>query len=86
MKTPVSISVVKINFVLIYFLESYETLCTIRADTSNVKAAVVRGPFGIIFMQEYDVVLSCGKTELTAYIRWTEDVSRSLTRHGDNTC
>ena len=58
--------------------ESFSTLCTIHADTSRVAKKECKGPQGIYYTQKYDIVLSCGLTELKARISWKDNKVRSV--------
>ncbi|KAI0701306.1 hypothetical protein BC835DRAFT_1404545 [Cytidiella melzeri] len=51
----------------------FTTLCTINADTSHVVKRKQRGTNGVFYQQEFNVVLSCGQTEMKAQIRWVEN-------------
>lgn len=53
--------------------KSFSTLCTIHADTSRVTKKECKGPQGIYYTQKYDIVLSCGLTELKARISWKDN-------------
>lgn len=53
----------------------FQTLCTIKADatqlTQNLKP--LRGPLGVYYRRDYDVVLSFGLTELKAQLSWIDN-------------
>lgn len=49
-------------------------MCTIVADTSDIESAPRSGKDGDYFVQLFDVVLDCGKTEWNAYLRWEHEV------------
>lgn len=49
-------------------------MCTIVADTSNIESSARSGKDGDYFVQLFDVVLGCGKTEWNAYLRWKHEV------------
>ena len=49
-------------------------MCTIKADISNVDVAIGPGPAGLVLVRAFDVVLTCGATEMKAHIRWEEKV------------
>ncbi|KAL1941016.1 hypothetical protein VTO73DRAFT_7652 [Trametes versicolor] len=53
--------------------ECYTTLCTVTADTSAVVKTPYRGPCGFYYIQNFDIILQCGLTELQAQIRWKQD-------------
>ncbi|EKM51021.1 uncharacterized protein PHACADRAFT_212923 [Phanerochaete carnosa HHB-10118-sp] len=53
--------------------EMFSTLCTIYADTSKVVKQKHQGPKGVYYTQKFDVVLSCGTTEMKAQICWMEN-------------
>lgn len=53
--------------------KNFSTLCTVRADTSQIIKKKHRGPKGIYYTQEYDIVLSCGLTELKARLCWKDN-------------
>ncbi|GJE90679.1 HSP70 family protein [Phanerochaete sordida] len=53
--------------------ECFTTLCTIHADTSRVARQKKQSSNGHYYIQEFDVVLSCGLTEMTAQIAWFEN-------------
>ena len=53
-------------------------MCTIHANTSKVAKAKKKGPNGAYYVQEFEIVLLCGLTELKAQIRWKENVSGFL--------
>ncbi len=55
-------------------LDLYVPLCTIAADTSKVYKKPQRAAEGKYFVQEYDIVLMCGSTEMRAFISWMENV------------
>ena len=46
------------------------TLCSVSADTSKVAKIEVRGPKGLYFRQDYELVLLVGRTEMKAQIAW----------------
>ncbi|KAH9933533.1 hypothetical protein B0H21DRAFT_699461 [Amylocystis lapponica] len=52
----------------------YSTLCTVRADVSRVPRTPIDGDNGIYYRIDFSVVLSFGLTELTAHLRWKENV------------
>ncbi|KAI0704710.1 hypothetical protein C8Q76DRAFT_820418 [Earliella scabrosa] len=53
--------------------ELFTALCTIHADTSQVRRKRKMGPDGAYYVQEFEIVLLCGTTELKAQIRWKEN-------------
>ncbi|KAH9850843.1 hypothetical protein C2E23DRAFT_869587 [Lenzites betulinus] len=53
--------------------ELFVPMCTIYADTSTVHREQRRGSKGTYYVQEYDVIIICGLTELQAQISWIED-------------
>lgn len=57
--------------------ENFSTLCTVRADTSQIIKKKHDGPKGTYYTQEYDIVLSCGLTELKARLCWKNNKVRS---------
>ena len=51
-------------------------MCIIHADTSRVAKQRLLGTNGAYYYtQDFDIVLSCGLTEMKAQISWTENVS-----------
>lgn len=54
--------------------DAFSTLCTIHADTSKVVKQKHLGSNGIYYTQIFDIVLSCGLTEMKAQISWMENV------------
>ena len=52
----------------------YVPLCRITADTSKVLKTPRHGEKGTWFVQEFDIVLQCGSTEMRAQISWMENV------------
>ncbi|PCH36686.1 hypothetical protein WOLCODRAFT_109029 [Wolfiporia cocos MD-104 SS10] len=55
-------------------IDSFSTLCTVHADTSQICRVQKWGTMGPYYEQEYKVVLICGLTELQAQISWKENV------------
>ena len=55
-------------------VEAFSTLCTIYADTSRVAKQKSFGTKGFYYTQNFDIVLSCGLTEMKAQISWMENV------------
>ena len=55
--------------------EMFAPLCTIYADTSQVARHAKLGTNGVYYVQNFDVVLLCGMTEMQAQISWVENVS-----------
>ncbi|KAI8977709.1 hypothetical protein BD414DRAFT_580166 [Trametes punicea] len=53
--------------------EMFAPLCTIYADTSGVYRCPKQGTVERYYVQEFEIVLICGLTELQAQIKWTED-------------
>ncbi|KIP02230.1 hypothetical protein PHLGIDRAFT_122658 [Phlebiopsis gigantea 11061_1 CR5-6] len=53
--------------------EMFAQICTVYADTSRVVKKKKKSPNGPYYVQEYDIVLLCGLTELQAQIRWIEN-------------
>ncbi|EKM51025.1 uncharacterized protein PHACADRAFT_128701 [Phanerochaete carnosa HHB-10118-sp] len=53
--------------------EYFSDLCIVTADTSGVTKVRQFGPLGPYYAQTFKLVLSCGKTETTAHIRWEEN-------------
>ncbi|KIP02816.1 hypothetical protein PHLGIDRAFT_122128 [Phlebiopsis gigantea 11061_1 CR5-6] len=53
--------------------ESFSTLCTIHADTSHVTRQKCVGTNGHYYAQTFEIVLSCGLTEMKAQISWMEN-------------
>lgn len=68
----------KALILMCYPLESFSTLCTIHADTSRVAKQKRQGVNGVYYTQTFDIVLSCGLTEMKAQISWKENVSRTI--------
>lgn len=58
------------------WVEMFAQICTVYADTSRVVKKKKKSPNGPYYVQEYDIVLLCGLTELQAQIRWIENVGR----------
>ncbi|KAI0750429.1 hypothetical protein C8Q74DRAFT_1394251 [Fomes fomentarius] len=56
--------------------ELFPQLCTIYADTSQVVRDPRIGPSGVYYVQEFDIVLIGGMTELKAQLRWVQNVSK----------
>ncbi|TFK79391.1 hypothetical protein K466DRAFT_648875 [Polyporus arcularius HHB13444] len=54
--------------------ELYTPLCTIYADTSQVKRQPLNGPSGVYYVQRFKIILLCGLTELKAQLSWDEDI------------
>lgn len=52
----------------------FTPLCTIYADTSAVHRKPKKGPKGVYYVQDFNIILICGNTELQAQISWTENV------------
>ncbi|KAM5545516.1 hypothetical protein V8D89_000554 [Ganoderma adspersum] len=50
----------------------FTRLCTISADTSQVARQSKKGAIGGYYTQDFEIVLSCGLTELEAQLRWFE--------------
>ncbi|PCH36688.1 hypothetical protein WOLCODRAFT_20691 [Wolfiporia cocos MD-104 SS10] len=53
--------------------DKYSIGCMVRADTSRVERKRVLGRVGWFYIQQFDIVLICGLTELQAQISWTEN-------------
>ncbi|KAI0704720.1 hypothetical protein C8Q76DRAFT_181174 [Earliella scabrosa] len=53
--------------------ELFTPLCTIYADTSQVARQPMTGPNGVYYVQNFNIVLLCGMTELQAQLSWTEN-------------
>ena len=58
----------------------FAQICTVYADTSKVLKRKKKSKNGPYYVQEYDIVLLCGLTELQAQIRWVENVSYVIRR------
>ena len=53
----------------------FTRLCTISADTSQVTRQSKKGTIGEYYIQDFEIVLLCGLTELQAQLRWFEKAS-----------
>ena len=63
-------------FLADYRIEQFSTLCTIFADTTQVKKEKKQRGGSTYYTLDFKVVLLCGMTEFKAQISWMEDVSR----------
>lgn len=58
--------------------DAFAILCTVEADTSNVDVVRGFGLYGPVYIKKFDIVLTCGETEMRAFVRWKENVSVPL--------
>lgn len=52
----------------------FPSLCTLYADLSGVAKKRHIGKKGVYYTQGYTLVLLCGLTEMSAQLRWLENV------------
>lgn len=65
---------------LVYFIDNYHQVCTVRADLSKVPTPSCVGSSGVYYQVLIDIILLFGATELKAQIMWTENVSYPVSR------
>ena len=56
--------------------DMFSTLCTVNADIAELVKTLrpQRGPRGLYYRLEFDIILSFGLTELKAQVAWMESV------------